>query len=193
MFTEKDNLYWKAFSTSIDGSFVERSYWYSPKAIHTYKNFTIVFDNYCFTSAVNTRSYESFITRIYCKFKHHEPLKIRIEKASFLNRLINLFEGQLLKTKDSFFNKRYHIHAHKIESLAFLRPEIKKKIINLNIEGLFIDQQEGIWGEPLIGNNYEIGIYVESTRLELGELLALKKLFEQIIDALCDTYAIQSS
>ncbi|MDM1044664.1 hypothetical protein HX004_06260 [Myroides sp. 1354] len=193
MFTEKDNIYWKAFSTSIDGSFIERRYWHSPKVIYTYKDFSIVFDNHCFTSAVSTRSYESFITRIYCKFKHHKPIKIRIEKASFLNRLINLFQGHLLKTKNSIFNKQYQIHAPKMESLAFLRPEIQNKLIDLNIEGLFIDQQEGIWGEPLIGNNFEIAIYVESTRLELSELLALKKLFEHIIDALCDTYAIQSS
>jgi len=190
MFTEKDNVYWKAFSDTIQAEFVERKYWYSPKAIYTYKGFSIVFDNYYFTSTVGTRSYESFITRVYCKFNYPQSLKIRIEKASFLNRLINIFTCNLYRTLDAEFDRRYHVHATNPNTCVFLSPAIRRSLLDLNIEGLFIDTQDGIWGDPLIGSQYEVAIYVESKRLEEHELIALKALFEAIIDSLCDKFYI---
>jgi hypothetical protein len=41
-----------------------------------------------------------------------------------------------------------------------------------------------------IGSQYEVAIYVESTRLEEHELIALKTLFEAIIDSLCAKFYI---
>lgn len=190
MFTEKDNLYWKAFSDTINAEFIERQYWHSPKAIHFYKGFEIVFDNYYFTSTIGTRSYESFITRVYCKFNYPQSLKIRIEKASFFNRLVNIFQGNLYRTLDREFDRHYHIHTLNPNTCVFLLPTIRQSLVDLNIEGLFIDTQDGIWGEQLTANQYEVAVYVEATRLSEQELLALKDLFECIVDALCDKFHI---
>lgn len=193
MFTEKDNLYWKAFSDAIKAEFVERKYWHSPKAIHVYKGFQVVFDNYYFTSTVGTKSYESFITRVYCKFSYPQSLKIRIEKASFLNRLVNIFQGNLYRTSDREFDRRYHVHTSNPNTCIFLLPAIRRSLVDLDIEGLFIDTQDGIWGEQLTANQYEVAVYVEATRLSEQELLALKDLFEHIIDALCDKFQIEDT
>lgn len=190
MFTEKDNLYWKAFSDTINAEFIARQYWHSPKAIHVYKGFKIVFDNYYFTSTVGTKSYESFITRVYCQFKYPQSLKIRIEKASFFNRLVNIFQGNLYRTLDREFDRHYHIHTLNPNTCVFLLPAIRQSLVELNIEGLFIDTQDGIWGEQLAANQYEVAVYVEATRLSEPELLALKALLECIVDALCDKFDI---
>lgn len=193
MFTEKDNLYWKTFSDSINAQFMERKYWYSPKAIHLYKGFSVVFDNYFFSSTVGTRSYESLLTRVYSKFTYPQSLKIRIEKASFLNRLVNLFHGNLYRTLDREFDRQYHVHTMNPNTCVFLLPEIRRSLLDLNIEGLFIDTQDGIWGEQLTDNEYEVAIYVEATQLKQSELVALKELFEGILDALCDKFQIRTA
>lgn len=165
MFTEKDSTYWRAFSEVIDGRFVERQYWHSPKAIYAYKEIEVIFDNYYFTSIAGSKNYESFITRVGAKFTYHKLLTARIEKASLLNRIVNFFNGKLYKTKDPKFDYQYHIHANHPEICLLLQLKIKQQLIDLNIEGLFIGSQEGIWGDSLPKNQYEIAIYLNTTRL----------------------------
>lgn len=184
MFTEKDNTYWSAFSAVIKGDFVERKYWHSPKVRYEYKGLEVVFDTYYFTSTVGAKSHESFITRVYAKFTYWEPLKAKIEKASLFNRLVNLFNGQLYKTKDRKFDRCFHIHATHPKILGLFHSTLRQKLIDLSIEGMFIDTYDGIWGDPLPKNQYEISIYLDQSRLTLEELVALKALFEQILDAL---------
>lgn len=184
MFTKKDNEYWRAFSETIEGDFVERSYWHSPKTISVYKGLEVIFDNFYFTSTAGNKTYESFITRVYCRFTYPSSLKARIEKAGFLNRLINMFSGELYKTQDMAFDKRFHLHTKNPKIRHLLTPSIRQKLVDLSVEGMFIDIQEGIWGDPLPDHHYEIAIYVDSIRLNIDELLKLKILFEQILDAL---------
>ncbi|MGL5277402.1 hypothetical protein [Myroides sp.] len=191
MFTEQDNVYWRDFSLLINSNFEERKYWYSPKVIYSYKGFEITFDNYFFSKVSNHNRIISIVTRVYCKFIYPKRLKFRLEQASIINRLTNLFNGKLYKTSDLVFDRKYQVHSNNKDFIKLLNSHIRQSLLINTIDGFFIDNQEGIWGDYLAENVYGITLYLNSQRLVNSELLELKKTFESIVDQLINQFLIK--
>lgn len=179
--TITNNEYWTEFSTLINGRFNEAAYWYSAKAIYTYKGFSIVFDEY------------RGVTRVYCRFAYAHPIELRIDRASFVNKIANVFNGKLIKTNDRKFDQRYVVHSSNRDIGSILNTIVRKLYIDLNIEGLFISTNKGIREEEvLFDGHYELALYINEAGVDYNYLMQIKGLFELLVDHLSSKYKVES-
>lgn len=191
MFKEENNVYWKNFCKIIDGEFVERKYWHSAQAIASYKSFKIKFDHYTHYTVSGRTSLESNVTRIYCVFQCDEDIELKMEQKTWLNKLISFFNRNRIQTKNNEVNSKYIITSKSKNVNSFLNPSISKKIISTSIQQLYIDSKDGIWGNQLENNQFEIATYVDVYEMEYPDLLRIKAFFEEAIDVLITNYNIK--
>ncbi len=177
-------MYWKNYSKFIKSDYVERSYWHSSKAVYDYKGYSIIFDHYTFHSSVGIQSFESTVTRVYCHFESSKPMYLKICKATFLNKTLNILNTKRFKTQNQRFNCKYLIFLNRGVSLAALNRSITNKIMDLAVVELIIDSNDGIWGTALGKNIFELATYIDKDELAFSVLDDIKALFEEIIDSL---------
>ncbi|MBW3519863.1 hypothetical protein [Flavobacterium sp. NKUCC04_CG] len=177
-------MYWKNYSKFIQSDYMERSYWHSSKAVYDYKGYRIIFDHYTFHSSVGIQSFESTVTRVYCQFESSKPMYLKICKATFLNRVLNIFNTSQFRIVDTRFNRMYQVFLNRGVSPAALNRSTTNKIMDLNVVELIIDNNDGIWGTALGKNIYELATYIDKDDLEFSVLNDIKALFEEIIDSL---------
>ncbi|WLD23659.1 hypothetical protein NU10_13270 [Flavobacterium dauae] len=113
MFTEENNSYWRNFSRLINAGFKERRFWYSAQVTFNYKGYNIIFDHYTHHVTSRKGTLESFVTRVYCKFKCDTKLQLKMEEATFANKLLNIFNFKKIQTAYSQLNSKFIITSTK--------------------------------------------------------------------------------
>lgn len=190
MFTEENNSYWRAFSHSIHATFKERKYWYSAQAVFNYHGFEIVFDNYTHSTVSGKNSFESSVTRVYCKFKCTRPVHLKIVPATFINKISGLFDKNKILSSHPEFNSRFLVFSHNENMKGIIDKKATSEMIKGTTSYLFIDKKEGIWGKNLPESQYELSTYLDHYNIEYSELSKLKILFEELVDELIKRYGI---
>ncbi|HUH25201.1 MAG TPA: hypothetical protein VLY87_01115 [Flavobacterium sp.] len=184
MFTEENNNYWRNFSQLINADFKERKFWYSAQATFNYKGYDMIFDHYTHHAISGRGSVESFVTRVYCKFKCNMKLQLKMEEATFTNKFLNIFNFNKLQTDYPDLNSRFIITSTKESLFKIMNLSIVEKIKDSNVKQLYIGSHDGIWGQTLDKNHYELATYIDRYYVKEGELLKIKTLFEALIDEL---------
>ena len=88
------------------------------------------------------------------------------------------------KTGNSAFDSRFIINSNKKNVSKLVDISIAEKIVQSNVERLYIDNSNGIWGNPLKENHYELATYIDLYDVSYNDLLKTKNLFEAIMDNL---------
>lgn len=184
MFTEENNKYWIGFSHLINADFNERKLWHSAQSVFNYKGYAIIFDHYTHYTVSGRVSLESFVTRIYCQFKCNENLFLNIEKPNLITKIRDFLSTKKFKTGNSAFDSRFIINSNKKNVSKLVDVSIAEKIVQSNVERLYIDNSNGIWGNPLKENHYELATYIDLYDVSYNDLLKTKNLFEAIMDNL---------
>lgn len=189
MFGEKNNRYWEDFNALIGGGFEKRKYWHSAKCTYTYRGFDLVFDNY----AHHVASSYDFVTRVYCQFSCGSSVSLKIDRSSLANKLVFAIRGdKRLQTHHPEFNNRYVLSSEDSGILSVVNDTVLQQILDNEIDNLFIDNRDGIWGEELENDRYELAAYIDEYKVEYTKLIVIKDLFRIIIDNLIKYYRIRS-
>ncbi len=191
MFTNENNYYWKKFSDEINADFMERKYWHSAKCFYDYKGFKIIFDNYTHHAISGRNSIDSYLTRIYVLFNCDKILHLKLQERSILNVMINIFNSKKIKLNNQLLDDRFIISSKEKRSLIILSKTVEK-LIESNIKYLFVDDNEGIWGDKLNVNQFELATYIDNYKVDYSNLYKIKELFEILIDNLISDYNIKS-
>ncbi|SEI92832.1 hypothetical protein SAMN04488018_10739 [Myroides marinus] len=173
-----NNEYWSEFSNFIGGGFHEAAYWYSAKTVINYNGFCITFDGFGESK------------KVYCRFSYGEKIALRIDKRSFINKLINLFISRQ-KTNDKRFDEQYLVHSPNQGITSILNSLVRRMYLDLDIAGLFISTgKAGSSEEVLFDNNYELIVYTKGIRSDYEYLKEVLVLFKHLVDNLSSRYNI---
>lgn len=190
MFTEENNKYWTDFSATINADFEERKYWHFAKAIYNYKGYNLVFDDYIHYTG-GRATVGSYVTRIYCKFVCSKKIYLKLEKNSMLSKFLNLFSKNKVTSLNKILQLNYIVFSNEDNIDKILSKTLSDKLVSTKIENLFIDTKDGIWGDNLQQNMYELATFKDVSKTDQNDLQKIKIVFEEIIDQLENYYYIK--
>lgn len=102
----------------------------------------------------------------------------------FITKIRDFLSTKKFKTGNSAFDSRFIINSNKKNGSKLVDVSIAEKIVQSNVERLYIDNSNGIWGNPLKENHYELATYIDLYDVSYNDLLKTKNLFEAIMDNL---------
>lgn len=190
MFTKENNKYWMDFSAKINADFEERKYWHSAKSIYNYKGYNIFFDHYIhYTEGRATVG--SYVTRVYCKFICNKKIYLKLEKNTLLSNFLNLFSKNKITELNKILKSNYIVFSNENNIDKILSKIVSAKLVSTKIDNLFIDTKDGIWGDNLGQNIYELATFKDINKTDQNDLQKIKIVFEEIIDQLENYYHIK--
>ncbi|KAA5534973.1 hypothetical protein F0919_10265 [Taibaiella lutea] len=177
---------WKTLAEELNGSYIQRQYDHSDKAIISFDKFHIIFDNYTFYRTVNLATLEATYTRIVCPFTSNGNFKFQIYRKNFLDIIGKLFGLQDIVTGHEEFDKEFIIKSNDDYKVSeFLNDsellELIRKHGRFHIE---ISDQKEIWGEKLPESNYELSFYLKGKLNSIETLIQLYLIFTKLITQL---------
>lgn len=168
----------------LNGEFIERNYDQSAKAkIALHKSY-ILFDNHTEFRTAGHSTVDLSYTRVVAPLKLKKEFIFTIERETILDKIFIFFGAQDVELGIAEFDKEYIIKSNDENMLKLIlsKAEILEMIKRLGKVNLSISKYQGIWGDKLPENHFELSFFVENMINELDTFKLVYSLFVEIIN-----------
>ena len=108
-----------------------------------------------------------------------------------LSKFLNLFSKNKVASLNKILQSNYIVFSNEDNIDKILSKTISDKLVNTNFQNLFIDTKDGIWGDNIQQNMYELATFKDVSKTDQNDLQKIKIVFEEIIDQLENYYHIK--
>lgn len=174
---------WLQFSREIDAKYVQGGLFKSSHVKVNIDNWTIVLD----TQLIATGRTRTTHTRIRARFVNIAGFYFRIYKNGIFNKICKLFGMQDILIGDIIFDDKFIIKGNDEQKIKQLFSNRKiREMINDQAE-IYLEITDEYGGCNILENNIaELKFSVDGEIKDVDRLKRLFKLFEKVLNELCD-------
>lgn len=170
---------WYDFALLTNGKYIEGIAWHSDKTEIEYLNFKITFDNY----RIWSKFFYVSMTRVIVPYISDQDFSFKIRKTTVLRSVAKLLGGQDVEIGFDDFDQKFIIKSNQEDKLKtiFQNDVIRGILLKQNKFYLEISKFEGVWGEKLPKNEFELSFYVDGKIQDPERLKTILTLFKELI------------
>ncbi len=170
---------WYDFALLTNGKYIEEIAWHSDKTEIEYLNFKITFDDYRIWSKYNRKT----MTRVIVPYVSADDFRFKIRKTNFLRSIAKMVGSQDVEIGFDDFDQKFIIKSNQEDKLKtiFQNDVIRNILLNQKKFYLEISKFEGVWGEKLPKNEFELSFYVDGKIQDPERLKTILTLFKELI------------
>lgn len=171
---------WYDFALLTNGKYIEEIAWHSDKTEIEYLDFKITFDS----PKIWSEEYSKRMTRVIVPYVSDQDFSFKIRKTNVIRSVAKLLGGQDVEIGFDDFDQKFIIKSNQEDKLKtiFRNNLIRDILLNQKKFYLEISKFEGVWGEKLPKNEFELSFYVDGKIQDPERLKTILTLFKELIN-----------